>query len=839
MGETDTQRDGLRLMVFGVEQVDGSVAERETASPDVLALPLERPSDQIDPEDYDCVVVRVPSSTDAVARMDEVLAWAEAHGMPVVLASANGGWTSEALHAYNHTAAPARRVLRAQLSSKEFVAAVGAAAMQFESVKPDTGSQDGVDYVVLGAEYTLPENEMQYRAMRLRSILDRGNRVTEEACQQYDLAKQYIKETKLPSQGLPWNPDMSVDAAPTFSAFKKEQKPSLKSVFQFHGRPDQGTPKALLHPNDQAANEWRQPPAVLIQGDTGTGKTELAHQLTRELFGQEAPFVLVSGGQLRLQDLTPDLHGLAAGSATSIVDAMPGQLAQAAYGVAFLDELGAIPMDVQKALLPFFDDGIIRPRGIGHFKSFLTVIAATDADLRSMIAKQQFSPQLRARFKRFIRIPALHERSPEDRERLIHFAAIDPTRNRDSQTQELRVKSIHPDALERLAAHEYRNGNFRELEVAVHTAIQNALDRGDDRIELKDVPKLELPRHLEATVYRADPPPDGHVRYFAGDAATFHRIAIDSGSTIQQTADGALYLVDQQGLLCLSPDAVVGDSERAESGETVAPTQRDLLRAIPDPWGRFLVADEAGFHSDRDLGADHDTLPLGVSLGGDLVACIAANGQIHTFPPLAAGPDRKPLGDNPAECLTIATDGSLIARLGPDLVRYKARQAVTGQLRWSTRPAYPWEEVDATAIVRAFLVPGTDGEEQLWWVAADGTLDPNTRQHLAPVAAAVGVAPLTSVHCLDLLQCDDRLWVVMVLPDEPDARQAVVVAHFDSGQFGAAGRPLSGSAARVRKSDRLNDVAWVRGRPGADPMLVVDLDRDRVAVRIAADELRG
>lgn len=827
LGITGGEPRTLRLLVFGDT---GGAGTQERGGP-VEWLPLGRPDVDLRPDDFDYViVVHVPSSKDEIPRADEVLTWAAEQGKPVVLASPDGTWTPEALHAYNHAEKASPRLLTAGLHGKDLVAAVGAAALRrVGRAEPDT-DQGGADYVELGAGFTLPDNEEQYKLLRLQSILDRGNPVTEELCQQFDLAIQYIRETKIPGDGRPpWNPDMSLDAADTVKGgFANGTPPTLKSVYQFHGSREA---RDLLHPEGDIAGEWRQPPAVLILGETGTGKTELAQHLARESVGSAAPFVKVSGGQVQLKDLIPDFHGLAAGSATTIESAMPGQFAQAAYGVAFLDELGAIPLDVQKALLPFFDDGMIRPRQIQAFKSFLTVIAATDADLHTMIARRQFSPQLRQRFKRMIRIPALHERSQDDRERLVHFAAIDP-RNRTDDGTALSVRYIHKDELGRLAEHEYRNGNFRELEAAVHTAIDNAKARGDDRVKPGDVPELELPRYLEALVYRADPPPDGQVRTFVGDKAGFHRIAIDIGTTIQETADGALYLTDRQGLLCWRPDLAGASSGPAVSADAAVPSGLGPLQAVPGPWGRFLVAEEkVGFQLLSEPATERRPPSLGVNLTGDLVAWITPDGHIDTFPPAAADPHQTPVTDGPAECLAVATDGSLVARVGCDLVRYRARSTQTGQLKWDTRkPERLWEGTDATRIARAFLVPAANGDE-LWWVTTKGKLHPDAVRYFEPVAAAVGAAPLTEVVFLDVLSQGGDLWVVFVLAGEPDLREAVVVALFTSGQFVVAERPLSGSASRVRRSDRLRDVAWVRGRPDDHPMLVLDLDRDRVAVR--------
>jgi DNA-binding NtrC family response regulator len=103
--------------------------------------------------------------------------------------------------------------------------------------------------------------------------------------------------------------------------------------------------------------------AVLIQGETGSGKeiaARLLHDLSRRTSG---PFLAVNCGAVSRELLESELFGHEKGSFTGAIAAKPGLIAAAEGGTLFLDELGEMPGPMQVSLLRFLDRGEYRPVG--------------------------------------------------------------------------------------------------------------------------------------------------------------------------------------------------------------------------------------------------------------------------------------------------------------------------------------------------------------------------------------------------------------------------------------------------------------------------------------------
>ncbi len=158
------------------------------------------------------------------------------------------------------------------------------------------------------------------------------------------------------------------------------------------------------------ARKGSPPPSVLLSGETGTGKGEVAKAIARQLGG---PLVHVNCAALPTDLLGAELFGVAAGAATN-VDARLGLLRSADGGVVFLDEIGSLPLAQQGALLLFLDDGTVLPVGARdaarRAQVATTVIAATNEDLGARVRSGEFRRDLLERFFMRLSIPPLRER---------------------------------------------------------------------------------------------------------------------------------------------------------------------------------------------------------------------------------------------------------------------------------------------------------------------------------------------------------------------------------------------------------------------------------------------
>ncbi len=188
---------------------------------------------------------------------------------------------------------------------------------------------------------------------------------------------------------------------------------------------------------------------VLISGESGSGKELVAralHDLGRRRDGR---FVAMNLAAIPRGRVDSELFGESAEDM--------GRLAEADGGTLFLDEIGDMPLDAQTRLLRVFDgaDPVINPK-TGR-KPNPRVIAATNRDLRALIAQGLFREDLYFRLNVApIRVPPLRERT-EDIPELARAFLIRANR------EGLPSKTIDQPALDRLKLHDWP-GNVRELE---------------------------------------------------------------------------------------------------------------------------------------------------------------------------------------------------------------------------------------------------------------------------------------------------------------------------------------------------------------------------------------
>jgi DNA-binding NtrC family response regulator len=199
--------------------------------------------------------------------------------------------------------------------------------------------------------------------------------------------------------------------------------------------------------------------AVLVQGETGTGK-ELAaravHYLSRR---RDYPFVPVNCGALPDNLLESELFGHERGAFTDAKQASRGLVAQAEGGTLFLDEVEAMSPRAQVVLLRFLQDHEYRPVG-GRLlaRGNLRIVASTNVDLDELVRGGQFRRDLLFRFGVLsLTMPPLRRRGDDAAILAEHFI------RRFAVRYERPVKPLHPDTVAWLSAHDWP-GNIRELE---------------------------------------------------------------------------------------------------------------------------------------------------------------------------------------------------------------------------------------------------------------------------------------------------------------------------------------------------------------------------------------
>jgi transcriptional regulator with GAF, ATPase, and Fis domain len=163
--------------------------------------------------------------------------------------------------------------------------------------------------------------------------------------------------------------------------------------------------------------------ALLIQGETGTGKELVARSLHEASARRAGPYVIVDCAALPETLLEAELFGHAKGAFTGAGAARCGALEAADGGTVFLDEIGELPLSVQPKLLRAIETRSVRRIGETRYRPVnVRFISATHRDLRTMVNAGAFREDLYFRVAVLpISVPPLRER-PEDIPLLVeHF----------------------------------------------------------------------------------------------------------------------------------------------------------------------------------------------------------------------------------------------------------------------------------------------------------------------------------------------------------------------------------------------------------------------------------
>lgn len=230
--------------------------------------------------------------------------------------------------------------------------------------------------------------------------------------------------------------------------------------------------------------------SVLITGETGTGKELFARAIHNHSLRKGNDFVVVDCAALPPNLVESILFGHEKGSYTGADKAQPGLVYQANKGTLFLDEVGELPLSIQKKFLRVLQEGRFRPIGkSSEVESDFRVICATNRDLDDLVAKKAFRKDLLFRLRSItIDLPPLRGR-PEDIQDLTNHYL-----KRHSKKYGIKPKRVSAGFRDILTQYSWP-GNVREL---IH-ALESALAVAHDSPIL--VPK-HLPYHIHVQVKR-------------------------------------------------------------------------------------------------------------------------------------------------------------------------------------------------------------------------------------------------------------------------------------------------------------------------------------------------
>lgn len=242
-----------------------------------------------------------------------------------------------------------------------------------------------------------------------------------------------------------------------------------------------GTSPAMQQLYNHAQRAASTSVSVLITGETGTGKEVLTHAIHKMGTRADKPFIPINCAAIQPTMLESELFGHEAGAFTSAEKRKHGLMEVADEGILFLDEISSMPIDMQAKLLRALDERAFRRvGGTNMIQVDVQIIAASNRDLKAMIANGEFREDLYYRLKVVdLHIPPLREHK-EDLPELVGFFI-----QQNNLRMGLNITDITPRAMQALMNYHWP-GNIREL--------RNVLERA---MLFCDDPAIDLP-HLPA-----------------------------------------------------------------------------------------------------------------------------------------------------------------------------------------------------------------------------------------------------------------------------------------------------------------------------------------------------
>ena len=206
--------------------------------------------------------------------------------------------------------------------------------------------------------------------------------------------------------------------------------------------------------------------AVLIQGETGTGKEQIAKAIHDQSPRGLGPCVKLNCAAMPAGLIESELFGHERGAFTGAWAQTTGRFQMAHQGTLFLDEIGDMPIELQPKLLRVIQEREFERLGGNRTISVnVRLIAATNQDLLQLVQERRFRADLYYRLNVFpITLPPLRERSEDIPLLAKHFV------QKFAQRMNKEVNRISEDVLYVLRRHDWP-GNVRELQNVLERAV--------------------------------------------------------------------------------------------------------------------------------------------------------------------------------------------------------------------------------------------------------------------------------------------------------------------------------------------------------------------------------
>jgi transcriptional regulator with GAF, ATPase, and Fis domain len=227
-----------------------------------------------------------------------------------------------------------------------------------------------------------------------------------------------------------------------------------------------GRSRAIREVLEQAAQVAPTATAVLLLGETGTGKELLARAIHARSKRAERPLVKVNCAALPPSLVESELFGHEKGAFTGAISAKAGRFEIADGGTLFLDEVGEIAPEVQAKLLRVLESGEFERVGATRTRKVnVRIVAATNRDLERAMLEGRFREDLYYRLSSFpIRLPPLRDRRED-----IPLLVWDLIQRRQTELDR-RIERVPDAAMQALTRYAWP-GNVRELGNVIERAL--------------------------------------------------------------------------------------------------------------------------------------------------------------------------------------------------------------------------------------------------------------------------------------------------------------------------------------------------------------------------------
>jgi DNA-binding NtrC family response regulator len=389
---------------------------------------------------------------------------------------------------------PARRQLHhlLQADPQLKVDATGDAHSALQSLKDQDYSIVLTDLRMPGMDGMQLIKEVQQRGLQVTVIVTTGQGSIEEAVQAIRLGAYDFLTKPIDVDNL----RLVVQRALRERALQDEVaqlRAQLQTRYSFHNILSKNPHMHAVF--ELISNVAHTNTTVLIEGETGTGKEQVARAIHQASHSRAGPLVAVNCAALPETLLESELFGHEKGAFTSAVSQRRGRFEMADGGTLFLDEVGDVPATMQAKLLRVLQERRFeRVGGTESIEVDVRVIAATNRPLQRLVKQGTFREDLYYRINVVkIDLPPLRDRAEDIPLLATHFAEKyarpgEPTRQ------------LAPQAMEVLLHYRWP-GNIRELENAIERA---CVTSRDNVIQLDNLPPElvtpaapKLPFHID------------------------------------------------------------------------------------------------------------------------------------------------------------------------------------------------------------------------------------------------------------------------------------------------------------------------------------------------------